>query len=270
MTASQLAAEKAKRDAAAKSKAGAKERTVESIFAGGAGPSQMNIDYAMKEAEAEIAAKEKIDEANRQSAEQERALMEELANYRHEIHEEVLEQQKAQSEAKKRARQEEIANTFTAANATIGAVGMIAEAVKADAEAKKRIAQVSAVINTAQAVTKIWAEAGPLAPILIPAAIASGVAQIALIQQQQFAMGGKPRRGAALVGEREPEMVTFGGGERVHNGTEAKEMANSSPSNITVNITATSSAIVNDIRAMLRSGEGSALIRDINRTNRRG
>ncbi|RIV19721.1 hypothetical protein DYU11_22595 [Fibrisoma montanum] len=59
------------------------------------------------------------------------------------------------------------------------------------AEKRRKIASVENVINTASAVTKAFAEAGPiLGPILAAIALANGIAQQIVIDSQKFAKGG--------------------------------------------------------------------------------
>jgi len=82
---------------------------------------------------------------------------------------------------------------------------------------KKRAAIAEAIVNTAVAVTKTFAELGFVAGL--PAAIAQGVAgaaQIAVIASQQFARGTAfAPGGMALVGEKGPELVNIPRGSQV-------------------------------------------------------
>jgi TP901 family phage tail tape measure protein len=58
------------------------------------------------------------------------------------------------------------------------------------AKKEKNLARAQAVINGALAVTKAYAQTGTLAPFVVPLIIASTVAQLAVIESQQFAKGG--------------------------------------------------------------------------------
>ena len=58
------------------------------------------------------------------------------------------------------------------------------------AKKEKNLARAQAVINGALAVTKAYAQTGQLATFVVPLIIASTVAQLAVIESQQFAKGG--------------------------------------------------------------------------------
>ena len=92
-----------------------------------------------------------------------------------------------------------------------------AEIQKKAGRKKKAAAIAEALINTAVAVTKTYAEYG--FPIGIPLAVAQGVAgaaQIAVIASQQFARGTNfAPGGTALVGEQGPELVNIPRGSQV-------------------------------------------------------
>lgn len=72
------------------------------------------------------------------------------------------------------------------------------------AKKEKNAAKAQAVINGALAVTKVLAQTGTLAPFVIPMIIAATVAQLAVIESQQFAKGGiveKFADGGMVVGK---------------------------------------------------------------------
>ena len=58
------------------------------------------------------------------------------------------------------------------------------------AKKEKNLARAQAVVNGALAVTKAYAQTGTLAPFVIPMIVASTIAQLAIIESQQFAKGG--------------------------------------------------------------------------------
>lgn len=72
----------------------------------------------------------------------------------------------------------------------LGSAATINTALKGSAEASKALALGQAVVNTALAITKVMSQAGVISPFLIPAIIAQGAAQIAVISAQKFALGG--------------------------------------------------------------------------------
>lgn len=78
------------------------------------------------------------------------------------------------------------------------------ELEKKSAEKRRKIASIENVINTASAVTKAFATAGPiLGPILAAIAVAQGIAQQVIIDNQKFARGGVYRsdgQGAYIQG----------------------------------------------------------------------
>lgn len=61
---------------------------------------------------------------------------------------------------------------------------------KEAAEKRRKIASIENVINTAQAVTKAYAVGGPLGAIFAAIAVAQGIAQQIIIDNQKFATGG--------------------------------------------------------------------------------
>jgi TP901 family phage tail tape measure protein len=72
------------------------------------------------------------------------------------------------------------------------------------ARKEKNAAKAQAVINGALAITKVLAQTGTLAPFVIPMIIAATVAQLAVIESQQFAKGGiveKFADGGMVVGK---------------------------------------------------------------------
>jgi len=58
------------------------------------------------------------------------------------------------------------------------------------AKKEKNAARAQAVINGALAITKVLAQTGTLSPFVIPMIVASTMAQLAVIESQQFAKGG--------------------------------------------------------------------------------
>jgi hypothetical protein len=148
---------------------------------------------------------------------------------------------------------------FNNTEVVLNSLSQVAAASKADAEVKRKIAQGLAIVNTAKAVTEYLAQ-----PWLIPFIIASGMAQVAMIQNQKFAQGGYSRAGMAMVGERGPEMVQLPAGSKIYNNEDTKERMNQSTgSSMVFNITATSTAIVDEFRKMIRTGDANGFLSDI-------
>jgi hypothetical protein len=102
----------------------------------------------------------------------------------------------------------------------------------------------------------------PPAGFAMAAAItAGGLANVAMIAQQQFATGtGYAPGGMAMVGETGAEMVNLPRGSSVTNNMHTNSTSNS---NVTVNVLGSNGRVVESLRASLRSGSGDSLVRDL-------
>jgi hypothetical protein len=134
---------------------------------------------------------------------------------------------------------------------------MMGLASKASAIEQKRLAQLSAIINTAVAASKANS-ATPYPPInaaLMAIAIAQGLAQVAIIQNQKFAAGTlRAPGGMAMVGEFGPEMMYVPGGARIYNNRETNNMIGGNKSvNITLNVGGGSNMSSRDADRITRS-----------------
>jgi phage-related tail protein len=90
---------------------------------------------------------------------------------------------------------------------------------------------------------------------------AGGLANVAMIAQQQFATGtGYAPGGMAMVGETGAEMVNLPRGSSVTNNMHTNSTSNS---NVTVNVLGSNGRVVESLRASLRSGSGDSLVRDL-------
>jgi len=153
---------------------------------------------------------------------------------------------------------------FVLANQASQTFAAIAQASKADGSVKKKIAQAGVVINTAEAVSKVMAQTGVISGLLIPLIIAQGAAQIAIIEQQKFAQGGYNTRRRVTVGERGPEDIDLPIGSRIYNAEETKELDGDKQRPVNnYYITATSTAIVDEFRKMIRTGDANGFLSDI-------
>jgi hypothetical protein len=162
---------------------------------------------------------------------------------------------------------------FMLANQGMATLQDIAKASGANATTMKRLAQGQALINTAQGVTSILAHAGDAGFLSVPAAIAmsvmigaQGLAQVAMIEKQKFALGGYARPGMALVGEYGPELVRFDRPGQVYNARETRQMVNSSTTNNSTNATFVFNnpdGSVDTLKAKVRTGELDGLIDDL-------
>jgi hypothetical protein len=162
---------------------------------------------------------------------------------------------------------------FMLANQGMATLQDIAKASGANATTMKRLAQGQALINTAQGVTSILAHAGDAGFLSVPAAIAmsvmigaQGLAQVAMIEKQKFALGGYARPGMALVGEYGPELVRFDRPGQVYNARETRQMVNSSTTNNSTNATFVFNnpdGSVETLKAKVRTGELDGLIDDL-------
>lgn len=165
---------------------------------------------------------------------------------------------------KERARkQQNIENGFAMAQQSIATLQTIGQAAHANSQLMKRLAQGQAIINTAQAITGILAHSGDAGLYSVPFAIAlsalvgaQGLAQVALIEQQQFAKGGQARSGMALVGEQGPELVKFNQPGYVYNNRETQSKLGGTTMNFHF-APGTTSAIKDDIAGYLMAAERS-------------
>jgi len=167
------------------------------------------------------------------------------------------------------AREKALTNIKTQSYATwttqaIGNLQTIGQASKANANVMKRLGQAEAAVNTAVGATKALS-ATPWPPVnfaLMALQIAAGVAQMAIIEQQQFAHGTSYAPGGmAVVGEHGPEAMYVPRGAQIYTATETKNMQNNVNNNSghTFNISFhdASGNLIDTIHTQLRSGTGN-------------
>jgi tape measure domain-containing protein len=121
--------------------------------------------------------------------------------------------------------QYEIAGAGTNAKAKQAIEYEYSRRIKAEKQKQAKItreaAAIEIVINTALAVSKVAAQTGVVSPFLIPAIIALGAIQEAIVLSQPIPQYEKGRSGGkdevALVNERGPELIGKGGSYRIAN-----------------------------------------------------
>jgi len=134
-----------------------------------------------------------------------------------------------------------------------------ANANKRNAQERKNIARVEALINTAVAITRALPN-----PFLVAFATAMGIAQQVAISNANFARGGQNIPGTwATVGEQGPERMYIPTGSNIYNNSETRNMSNNQSTVLNVTIHDASGNITEVIRSQLRSGSGDQLVRDL-------
>jgi len=133
------------------------------------------------------------------------------------------------------------------------ALEQMAQVNKRAFQLNKAVAITEAIINTYQGASKALAQGGIFGPFLAAAIVASGLAQVAMIRNQQYpgreeggsVMGGKPY----VIGEAGPEVMVPGrSGTVIPNDKSAERIVNI---NFTINATDT-----RDFDKLLRSRQG--------------
>lgn len=150
----------------------------------------------------------------------------------------------------------------------------VAKAAKVGGTKLKRLSEMQALIDTyaaANASYKAMAGIPVIGPFLgaaaAAAAVVSGLANVAMIEQQKFALGGRARPGMALVGEFGPELVQFDEAGTVYNSRETQRMLQQQVSNdnsqtVTVHFHGNDGG-VETMRAKLRAGAMDGFVSDL-------
>ena len=153
------------------------------------------------------------------------------------------------------------AASISTAKSMVGSLQTIGQAAKANSVLMKRLAQGQALIDTYAAANAVYSSAGKipyvgwiLGPVAAIAAVAAGLANVAMIEKQSFAKGGQAQPGFAMVGEQGPELVKFNQPGYVYNARETSNMMGNS--NLTFNFApGTNAQTKDDIETMLLDAE---------------
>lgn len=167
-----------------------------------------------------------------------------------------LEQEKAENQQR---------NTYNAIALSGDLFSAIAGANERNAQEKKNIARVEALINTALAVTQVMGT-----PWMIPFVVATGIAQQAAIANAKFATGTPYAPGGlSLVGESGPELLNLPRGAQIYNSTQTRNMITNQGA-VTINVMDNTGSLVDSMRRDIRSGAADQLVNDIlSKANRR-